>query len=164
MKDADDLKILKSQLEADWAFVLHTRRANEIMVDRTNLTPKEDMAVIAVAYTLHNLYTAFEAYFLRVAKFFENNLDGGGWHHQLIARMELDIPGIRPALLSADMAEGLDELRRFRHVFRNLYKSKLQPERVAWVQRYAEPVVKLFGERHRQFIDWIDQLIATEEG
>ena len=133
------------------------------MVTRTNLADGDAMAVIAVAYTLHNVYTALEAYFLRVAKFFENNLDGGGWHHQLISRMVLDIPGIRPALLSDDMTEGLDELRRFRHVFRNLYKSRLQPERVHWVQHYVESVVNLFAECHQRFVGWLDELIQAEE-
>ena len=134
------------------------------MVTRANLADEDPMAVIAVAYTLHNVYTSLEAYFLRVAKFFENNLDEGGWHHQLVSRMTLDIPGIRPALLSGDMTEGVDELRRFRHVFRNLYKSRLQPERVAFVQHYAESVVNTFGECHRRFVGWLDQLIDAEEG
>jgi len=88
----------------------------------------------------------------------------GGWHHQLVSHMTLDIPGIRPALLSGDMTEGVDELRRFRHVFRNLYKSRLQPERVAFVQHYAESVVNTFGECHRRFVGWLDQLIDAEEG
>ncbi len=134
------------------------------MLTRTNPADQDPMAVIAVAYTLHNLYTALEAYFLRVAKFFENNLDEGGWRHQLLSRMALDIPGIRPALLSGDMTEGLDELRRFRHVFRNLYKSRLQPERVAFVQRYAESVVRTFGDCHQRFVEWLDRLIEAEEG
>ena len=164
MKDAESLRILKSQLEADWAFILQARQENETMLTRTNLADQDPMAVIAVAYTLHNLYTALEAYFLRVAKFFENSLDEGGWHHQLVSRMALDIPGIRPALLGGDLTEGLDELRRFRHVFRNLYKSRLQPERVAFVQRYAEPVAGSFGDCHQRFVGWLDRLIEAEEG
>ena len=63
---------------------------------------------------LHGLYNAIEAYFLRVAKFFENNIDEAAWHRDLLDRMRLDVPGIRPALITDRiLAERIDELRRF---------------------------------------------------
>ena len=123
----------------------------------------DEMAVIALAYTLHNLYTAWEAYFYRVAKFFENKLPPETWHRELLARMELDIPGIRPAVFDADTGAAFDELRRFRHIFRNLYKSKLQRERVDWVNRQAVECYENFRTSHENFIRWIDGLIEIEE-
>ena len=44
--------------------------------------------------------------------------------------MQLDIPGVRPALLSESTAADLDELRRFRHLFRHAYSADLDPHKV----------------------------------
>ncbi len=44
----------------------------------------------ALAYTLHNVYCLLENYLLRIAKFFENNLDPETWHRDLVRRMAVD--------------------------------------------------------------------------
>ena len=74
-----------------------------------------------MGYQLHNLYGAFEQLFKETARFFENRVDAGSCRADLLRRMQLEIQGIRPALLSAETASGLDELRRFRHFFRHAY-------------------------------------------
>ena len=78
-------------------------------------------AVDSMGYQLHNLYGAFEQLFEEVARFFENRVDDGRHRADLLRRMQLDIRGVRPALLSEATARGLDELRRFRHLFRHAY-------------------------------------------
>ena len=118
---------------------------------------------MAVAYLLHNLYTSIEGYFLRIAKHFENSLNDPSWHRELIERMGIEIPGLRPAVISADLQEPLDELRRFRYLFRNLYKSELKPARVHEVSAFADSVEERFAPCHRAFVSWLDELIATEE-
>jgi hypothetical protein len=120
------------------------------------------MGIIALAYVIHNVYTAFEAYFLRVAKFFENSLSPESWHRELLNRMTLDIRGIRPALLSHEDVETLDELRRFRHLFRNLYKSAIKPHRVRELSETVQPLITRFASAHGDFIRWIDDLITAE--
>jgi hypothetical protein len=44
--------------------------------------------------------------------------------------MKNEIPSIRPAVISAKTGELLDELRRFRHIVRNVYTHHLDPERL----------------------------------
>jgi hypothetical protein len=56
----------------------------------------------------------------------------------------------------------LDELRRFRHLFRNLYKSQLKPNRVREVSDLVNPLIKRFTPCHHRFLAWIDELLATE--
>ncbi len=72
------------------------------------------------------------------------------------------LPGLRPAVITAELQEPLDELRRFRHLFRNLYKSELKPARVKEVSALADSVVGRFTPCHRNFVSWIDELIAAE--
>ncbi len=52
------------------------------------------------------------------------------WHADLVSQMQVDLPGVRPAVLPPDVATDLYELRRFRHFFRNAYVLGLDPERV----------------------------------
>ncbi|MCS7311170.1 MAG: hypothetical protein NZ741_13220, partial [Armatimonadetes bacterium] len=53
---------------------------------------------------------------------------------QLLQRMAIEVPTIRPRLLSAQSVELLDELRAFRHVFRHSYTYTLDPSRLRALQ------------------------------
>lgn len=87
---------------------------------------------IVIGYRLHTLYNAFENIFLNVARTFENELDPrGGWHAELLSRMKIDLRPLRPAIIDTETFSKLDELRRFRHVFRALYGVELDPSRMA---------------------------------
>ena len=83
---------------------------------------------IVVGYYLHNLYNAFENLFKIVAAAFENDIpDPSRWHTLLLQRMAREIKGIRPRLIGETTLKLLDELRRFRHVFRHVYYYDLEP-------------------------------------
>ena len=85
-----------------------------------------------LGYLLHNLYGALEDLFQEIARTFENSLeDPGRYHRELLKRMALEIPGVRPPLLSAGGHTLLNELRGFRHVFRHAYDYELSPRRLA---------------------------------
>ena len=163
MSDNERLRLLRGQLEDDYQFIAESGRHHAEMCARAAIAQDDEMATMAVAYLVHNIYTAFEGYFLRVAKHFENSLDDAAWHKELIDRMKIAIPGIRPELITADLVEPLDELRRFRHLFRNMYKSRLRKNRVNEVSDIAVEVVKDFEACHTAFTAWIDTLIAVEE-
>ncbi|MBM4275656.1 MAG: hypothetical protein FJ128_07130 [Deltaproteobacteria bacterium] len=84
-----------------------------------------------LGYLLHNLYSAMEDLFKAVARAFENRVeDPGRYHRELLKRMTLDIPGIRPALLSPRSHTLIDELRGFRHVFRHAYDYELDADKL----------------------------------
>ena len=88
--------------------------------------------VESAAYQLHNLYGAVEELLQIVAKAFENHVtDMSRWHTALLHRMTLEIRDTRPALLSAETAALLQEMRSFRHFFRHAYGVTLYPSRVA---------------------------------
>lgn len=118
-----------------------------------------DEQTIVVAYHLHNLYSAFEDVFQRVAEAFENQVsDRTQWHAQLLRRMTLDIEGIRPRLLSLEVFDCLDELRRFRHVFRSAYAVSLDPQRLALVWGKASRLRAIYGDDFDRFVSYLDQL------
>ncbi|TVR66563.1 MAG: hypothetical protein EA427_16010 [Spirochaetaceae bacterium] len=81
---------------------------------------KTPRAAVLVAGLLENYYTCAETIFVRISQFFENNLDTGRWHKDLLERMTLKIEPVRPQVISQPVKEDLVELMRFRH-FRRYY-------------------------------------------
>jgi uncharacterized protein YutE (UPF0331/DUF86 family) len=86
--------------------------------------------VESMAYQLHNLHGAYEELCEIVADYFENEIEGIRYHADLLKRIKMDIKGIRPAFISEKTYQELDELRRFRHLFRHAYGIELDPVRV----------------------------------
>jgi hypothetical protein len=118
-----------------------------------------DEQAIVTGYYLHNLYNAFENIFQRVAEAFENDIsDKAQWHAQLLRRMTLDIEGVRPRLLSDEAYQCLDELRRFRHLFRNLYTTDLDSERLRLVLNEARRLQSPYRADIERFLTYLDQL------
>jgi hypothetical protein len=87
-----------------------------------------DAFLNSVALNLHGFYNGTE----RVMELIAVEIDGaalGGeaWHRELLEQMRLDIPAVRPAVISAETRSELDEYRRFRHRVRNIYAADLRP-------------------------------------
>ena len=115
--------------------------------------------LIIVGYRLHNLYNAVENIFRNIAQSFGNDIDGrGGWHAELLERMRLDLTPLRPAVIDKQTFGPLDELRRFRHLFRSLYSGELDSDRMALVLRKTRSLQELFPERMERFLDFLREL------
>ena len=44
--------------------------------------------------------------------------------------MNIEVPGVRPAVFSAELRTALEEYRGFRHIVRNVYTYQLNPEKM----------------------------------
>lgn len=83
----------------------------------------------SVAMNLQSFYTGSERILLAIAKVIDQSIPTGEhWHQALLDQLATDIDVIRPRLLSEELRQNLDELRRFRHVVRGLYAFKLDPQ------------------------------------
>jgi hypothetical protein len=92
---------------------------------------KDDYYLDGVALNLHGFYSGFERLFTHIAETIDGDLPHGeDWHRLLLQQMKTEIPGIRPAVISTEMGEILDDLRKFRHVVRNVYTHHLDPARL----------------------------------
>jgi len=90
--------------------------------------------VESTGYWLHNLYSAFEDLFKLTAGFWENNVKtNGDFHINILKRMLVHIEQVRPALISEESYQFLNELRGFRHVFRHAYSFGMDDERVSFL-------------------------------
>lgn len=116
----------------------------------------------ALGFTLHFAYGVLENYFLRVSKFFENALPADRWQKSLVEKMALEIPGVRPALLTEELSKHrTQELLKFRHLFRNMYGEDLDPVKTAAVQQAATEFAELFSKSHVAFVEKL-RAIAEE--
>ncbi len=127
--DAVRLKVLQAEVAEQMKKI---EQVYEVLENRADQMQPNNFGLIdSTAYQLHNLYSAAEELFKIVASAFENSVtDFSRWHTELLPRMTLDIQGVRPALLSTESTELLDELRAFRHVFRHAYMKQLDFGRV----------------------------------
>lgn len=108
----------------------------------------DDYYVDSVALNLHGLYSGLERIFAQIAENLDDDLpQGEDWHKLLLAQMKSEIPGIRPAVISNEMWEVLDDLRKFRHVVRNVYTHHLDPVRLGkLVKRSTKNFARLEAE------------------
>ena len=137
-RDVDELTlaVLKAEVAEDCRILCETAA-----LARSRFGGGGDSELEACAYHLSRLYNVIEQLALRVAKAFENNIDDEhGWHMELLRRLGIAIPGVRPALFPADMASDLQELRGFRHVIRHAYDLTLKKDKLAALLTAGERV------------------------
>ena len=141
--------LFKAELSDQWKEVvrLHTRIKEGLKGFKESQEKVDSMG-----YKLHNLYCAYEELFEIVARYFENQVEPERCHADLLRRMKLNIPGVRPALVSEETYAFLDELRRFRHFFRHAYGVDLDPEKVEGVAKKAVELEDRFEEDLSSFL------------
>ena len=118
--------------------------------------PTDEMSqeeLIVLGYRLHGIYNAFENIFLAIVRAQENSLDKqAGWHAELLSRMQIDLRPLRPPVIDQTLFEHLDELRRFRHLFRAAYSHELDPQRLAIVVHKARQLRELYPRQIETFL------------
>lgn len=86
----------------------------------------ETLVVYGAAALLESFYTGMERALARIAATIGAQPSGSSWHRDLLTSMTLDVPELRPAVLTRTTAAALDPFLAFRHRFRNLYVFDLE--------------------------------------
>lgn len=85
----------------------------------------------STALNLHGFYSGVERLLEIIARDIDNlTPTGSTWHRDLLQQMKLEIPGVRPAVLTPRSVELLEEYLGFRHIVRNLYTWDFIPKRL----------------------------------
>jgi hypothetical protein len=125
------LRRLLAEVRAD-RVVLVTRgdEITRLAADASTLSSSRER-VAALALALDRTYTVLESILERVARSLEGGLPtGADWHRTLLHNAQLDIPGVRLAVLTHDVVDTADQLRRFRHFLRHAYAAELDADRL----------------------------------
>lgn len=136
-KELDDL----ARLVARARRAMDTARENQADMD---------LYLDSTALNLHDVYSGFERIFRQIAATVDDNLPAGAeWHRELLEQMGLDLPRVRPAVLTANSIQHLDQYLRFRHVVRNVYTFSFDPERIA---KLVADLGAVFTQLHQELV------------
>ncbi len=159
MRSASTLRTLKAELGADAEDLAQLYDKYGLMQQKLARISPDEFDYVALAYTIVNLYNLIEAYFLRISKVFENNLDPISWHKHLLQRMSLEIEGLRPAFMTAQDYPFFDKLRAFRHIFRHIYQRELDMAQLIELDRLIPAGINRFNELHLLYLGQLDEMI-----
>ncbi len=140
------------------AEIEHELQGLDALRDELAAAPPSDdtFALRARGSVLHDFYGGVERIFVRIAEELNGGVpQGERWHRQIVTDMTLDIPDVRPAVIDAALAEELGAFLRFRHVFRNVYGSLLQAERMRPLEERLPDVLAAFRRQVRAFLKWM---------
>lgn len=141
----EDLLSLVGQID-------HIMKALRITVEEAETKKREFITTIPSSFELrglgsllHDFYTAIEDVFEVIVGDVNGNLpEGTTWHKELLVKMSIPIPNLRPAVISEELRWKLDEYLRFRHVFRNVYGYLLDWKRI-------RPLLENLNSVYQQF-------------
>jgi hypothetical protein len=155
----EKLALLLALLDSQW-------RTIETLFDRLDQRPANpnpsEADTVFTAYLLHNLYGAVKELLKQVALTFENRVgDLAHFHAELLRRMSLDMPGFRPAFLTPQTRNALQELRRFRHLFRHAYDYQLDPRRVTELAAATAALRQPLTQDTMRFREFLVHAIAS---
>jgi hypothetical protein len=152
-----DVQTLRAEIKKS---LLVMARIEDYIIDfqqrKLNDPPGLDKAMIATQ-ALANYYTCVETLFLRISKFFENNLDQKHWHRSLLEKMILEIPNIRPKIIRESVYHGLLELLKFRHFSRYYFEMDYDWDKILFL-------LKKFNDIHvhvRTDLTEFDQFLTS---
>lgn len=125
LAELQELSILVQRAEQGWV------KARE---------SQDDFFLDSVALNLHGFYSGLERIFERIASAVDESVPGGAnWHQELLSQVAIEIPSVRPAVISTSLKEELEAYRGFRHIVRNVYAYHLRQEKMSpLVERLPE--------------------------
>jgi hypothetical protein len=130
----------------------------ELMVEQSAMSADTTHPRI-IGSILHDFYTGIERVFQRIALELEGGIPASAtWHKDLLDDMALEIPDVRPAIITDDLREDLESYLRFRHVFRGSYGFELEPDRMRPLFEKLESVFQRFKQQMATFLEKMTDL------
>lgn len=159
---SEGLKLLKAEiLDALRISRENQEKLDALQPEKINKETSEN-DLILVGYFLSGWYSNFEDIFLKITKEFENKIeDASRWHSELLYRMTLEIEGIRPAVISRKSMKYLDDLLKFRHVFRYSYAFELDWQKMSITIEKWRLGQNLIYKDIENFVNYLDQVAST---
>ena len=149
---------LSERIQGEIAQILKIR---DLVFRRWQKALRDEDYLGSVAFDLHSFYQSVERIFESIAALLGRGLPSGdSWHKLLLKQMTEELPGIRPAVISAETMTMLDRYRTFRHVARNIYMFKLDPKKMQGLVENLPAAVDLVCEDLADFVDFLNEADA----
>lgn len=116
-----------------------------------------DFYLDSVAFNLQSFYSGIEQIFEIIANGIDEELPSGNrWHKELLDQMSIELPEIRPAIISNATKQELIEFLTFRHLVRDIYTFEIKPEKL-------ERLVKMLPNTFEHFMKEINDFLIFLE-
>lgn len=150
------LRSLQSALREDWEAVRENTWTLQAM---SELSLADDIRAAAAATYVLRAYSAIEQLLLRIAEAFNGGVpESSAWHRELIALMARDVLDSRPAVISKELRDELDEYRKFRHRVTHAYGVRLAWEKMQHLVQRLPTMVDELDSCLQTFYSFVDQL------
>ncbi len=157
------LRILAAEIGSELASLDRLQDELAALLPPESADSLSPTSVRAIGSLLHDFYGGAEKVFRRIAMDLDGELPrGDDWHVDLLRRMTVAIPDVRPPAISRDLAEVMAEYLRFRHLFRNLYGFQLRWERFSHLAQGMEETFGRFREEIGKFLQFLGQIDRGE--
>jgi hypothetical protein len=112
---------------------------------------------------VHDFYTGAERLFEQIAPELNGGVPAGpSWYRELLRNMTLDLPAIRPPVVTQETAHLLDEFLRFRDLFRAVYGFELEWPRLRSLLARLPAAWEAFRCDMEGFLRFLDEAAAGE--
>jgi ABC-type transporter Mla subunit MlaD len=132
-------------------------RANRAVSTAKKNPQDADLFLDSASLNLHDIYSGFERIFKQIAATVDGTVPTGAeWHREILEQMGLDLPRVRPPILTREAIQSLDEYLRFRHVVRNVYTFSFDPERIGRLVKELDAVFEKLKQELSAFADFLE--------
>lgn len=141
-----------------------TLRADRAIAAAKRQPQDQDLFIDSAALSLHDFYSGLERIFHYIASSVDASVPAGHeWHRELLRQMSLDIPKLRPVVLSQECVDTLSEYLAFRHVVRNVYAFQFDPVRVERLVNGLPSVISKVKADLESFASFLEQIVSQSE-
>ncbi len=121
----------------------------------------DDFYTDSTALNMHGFYSGVERVFQLIARTVDRSVpQGANWHRMLLDQMTSEIPDVRPAVISSETLESLEDYRGFRHVVRNVYSYNFDPNKI---EMLVENISATYDNVRNQLTTFVKFLTDTNE-
>ena len=121
------------------------------------LNEDDSLYLDSVALNLHDFYNGLERIFERIAENIDEiKPEGLNWHQEILRQMAMEIPKVRPAVISQDLKEELDKYRAFRHIVRNIYAHNFRIDKIKDLIGNIDKVLNKLEENLQIFCEFLE--------
>ena len=141
-----------------------TLRAQRAVTAAKRQPGDQDLYIDSAALSLHNFYSGLERIFHFIASSVDSSIPAGReWHRELLRQMSIEIPKLRPAILTHENFNLLSEYLAFRHVVRHVYAFQFDPVRVERLVNGLPSLISKVRVDLESFAAFIEQIVSQTE-
>lgn len=139
-------------------------RADRAIAAAKRQSADQDLYIDSAALSLHDFYSGMERIFHYIASGIDVSVPAGHeWHRELLKQMSVEIPKLRPVILSQESVNMLSEYLAFRHVVRNVYAFQFDPVRVERLVNGLPSVISKVKANLESFVSFLEQIVNQTE-